>query len=268
MSMFQNADYTVLDHPKVLSSIFHPRREPYLKWGINKGMEIDIPVEKDVSIGACFHMTDDKNSPSLLFFHGNGEIVADYDDLGTLYRDAGINFLVVDYRGYGRSSGRPTVSAMMGDSHLILAFVKNYLQENGYKGTLSIMGRSLGSAPALELAASPSSSNLFQSLILESGFAFASPLLRVLGVHPEEMGFQEDQGFSHMEKIKKWTGPTLIIHGEFDHIIPFSDGEALFHACPSQNKTLLKINGADHNNIFMVGMDIYMEKIRELLFHT
>lgn len=56
-----------------------------------------------------------KNAPTLLFFHGNGEIVEDYDDIAQIYLKLGINFLPVDYRGYGRSTGSPTVTAMMRD---------------------------------------------------------------------------------------------------------------------------------------------------------
>ena len=66
-----------------------------------------IPVEKDEVVGGRFHMAE-KSAPNILFFHGNGEIVADYDDMGPLYNRMNISFLPVDYRGYGRSTGKPT----------------------------------------------------------------------------------------------------------------------------------------------------------------
>jgi pimeloyl-ACP methyl ester carboxylesterase len=135
-----------------------------------------IPVEPDVMVGARLHL-EGKSSPNILFFHGNGEIVADYDDLGPIYNQMGINFLPVDYRGYGRSTGTPTVSAMMKDCHVILAYVTDWLREKGYTGSLITMGRSLGSASALELAATHGEK--ISGLIIESGFAFAGPRLRL-----------------------------------------------------------------------------------------
>ncbi len=260
MSYQYNPDYSVLDHPMVLTHIFHPRREDALRSVTDR--DLFIPVAADVEIGACFHVSG-KNRPTILFFHGNGEIVSDYDDLGEIYRQMGINFLVVDYRGYGRSTGKPSVTAMMTDCHVILDFVQNYLRENDFTGTLTLMGRSLGSASVLELISRPSPD--VDSLIIESGFAHAGKLLRVLGVEPHAIGFNEEQGFGNAEKIKAWTGPTLIIHAQHDHIIPFSDGQDLYDACPASRKTLLKIPGANHNDIFMRGFKAYMAAVKKLV---
>jgi hypothetical protein len=214
-------------------------------------------------VGARLHLADPA-APSILFFHGNGEIVADYDDLGPRYNRMGINFLAADYRGYGRSTGRPTVTAMMHDCHAVLAFVGDWLAGHGFSGPLFAMGRSLGSASALELAdAHP---DRLSGLIVESGFACAGPLLQLLGVDPAAIGFREEAGFRHIDKIARWKKPLLIIHAEFDHIIPFSDGRRLFDACPSPQKHLLKILGADHNSFFMAGLGEYLAAIRETVF--
>ncbi|GAB6146790.1 alpha/beta hydrolase [Desulfocicer niacini] len=260
MSYKVNTDYSILDQPRVLAHIFHPRPEDGFRHLTDK--DLWIPVEDDVHIGACFHVAG-RSNPTILFFHGNGEIVADYDDLGEAYNRMGINFLVVDYRGYGRSTGVPSVSAMMKDCHAILAFFKKHLKANGFTGSLTLMGRSLGSASALELACQPFPG--FDNLIIESGFAHAGKLLSVLGMDPDAIGFKEELGFGNAEKIKVWTGPTLIIHAQFDHIIPFSDGQDLFDACPASNKTLLKIPGANHNDIFMRGLQAYMAAVKKLV---
>ena len=155
MSDISNIDYSVLDRPEVLQFLFHPRPElappsyPSADAnGAGAGKDIFIPVAEDVEIGARFHMAEESGA-SILFFHGNGEIVADYDELGPVYNQLGINFLAVDYRGYGRSSGRPTVTAMMQDCHVILEFVREWLLQNNFDGPLILMGRSLGSASVL-----------------------------------------------------------------------------------------------------------------------
>jgi len=255
-----NLDYSVLDNPMVLAHIFHPRPEDRSRKVTDT--DVLIPVADSVHIGACFHLCD-KQGPTILFFHGNGEIVSDYDELGKVYNRMGLNFVVVDYRGYGRSTGSPSVAGMMADCHVILAFVREYLGENGFTGTLTVMGRSLGSASALELASQTDPG--FENLIIESGFAHAGELLKVLGIDPEIIHFQEAEGFENLEKMKAWTGPTLVIHAQFDHIIPFSDGQDLFDACPASDKCLLEIPGANHNDIFMRGLNAYMEAVKELV---
>jgi len=175
----------------------------------------------------------------------------------------GINFLPVDYRGYGRSTGVPTVSAMMADCHVIFRFVAAWLKDRGCGGPLVVMGRSLGSASALELAASYP--DRVRGLIVESGFAYAEPLLRLIGVDVSAIGFTEAAGFGNPDKISRYPGPTLIIHAAQDHIIPFSDGECLYDASGSENKRLLRIPGADHNNLFYVGSSSYLKAIGELM---
>jgi len=241
--------------------LFHPRRELETTGTRSHGIDIMIPVEKDEKIGARFHMAE-KQSPNILFFHGNGEIVADYDDLGPLYNKLGINFLPVDYRGYGRSTGKPCVSAMMNDCHAVFDFVKTWLAKNKYSGPLIVMGRSLGSASAIEIAVSHK--NKISGLILESGFAYAGPLLRILGIDPDAIGFKEETGFRNVDKIKTFNKSALIIHAEQDHIIPFSEGQALYNACSASDKTLLKIPGANHNDIFMRGLSEYMAAVKAL----
>jgi fermentation-respiration switch protein FrsA (DUF1100 family) len=124
------------------------------------------------------------------------------------------------------------------------------------------MGRSLGSASVLELAAA--GGGAIDGLIVESGFAFAAPLLQLLGIDPDALGFKEESGFRNIDKIRKFNNPTLIIHAEFDHIIPFSDGEALYDACPSPDKDFLKISGANHNDIFMRGFQEYLAAVKDL----
>jgi len=256
-----NIDYSALDRPEIVGSLFHPRPE----WGgpgqARSGEDILIPVEEGVGVGARFHMMD-KSTPNILFFHGNGEIVADYDDLAGAYNQIGINFMPVDYRGYGRSTGRPTVTSMMRDSHLIFEFVKRWLGQRGYGGPLILMGRSLGSASALELASNHAKD--VAGLIIESGFAFSGPLLRLLGIDLDTINFTEEMGLGNLDKIGRFDKPTLIIHAEMDHIIPFGDGQALYEASPASDKTLLRIPGANHNDIFIRGLSEYMTAVGTL----
>jgi pimeloyl-ACP methyl ester carboxylesterase len=261
MTAIQSAG-DVFDHPEISRFLFNPRPE----WGASgdqSGFEaLSIDVADAVRVGARFYPAH-QQAPNLLFFHGNGEIVEDYDDIARLYMRMNINFFPVDYRGYGRSTGRPTVSTMLADAHAVFGFFCDYLERSGFSGPRVVMGRSLGSASALELAGS--NGTFIDGLVIESGFAYVLPLLRLIGIDVDRLGLSEDQGFSNAEKIRRYTGPTLIIHAEYDHIIPFSDGQALFEHSPAADKTFLKIPDANHNDILAHGLQPYMETVKSLL---
>jgi fermentation-respiration switch protein FrsA (DUF1100 family) len=255
-------DYSTLDRTEVLMLLFHPRQEWTEAQCPSSATDMLIPIEANAEIGARFHMATN-TAANLLFFHGNGEIVSDYDELGPVYNQMDINFLPVDYRGYGRSTGKPTVAGMMSDCHVIFKFVRGWLKDNGCTGPFIVMGRSLGSASAIELAARYKDE--IDGLIVESGFAFAEPLLRLLGIDTQRLGFREEAGFRNVDKIRKYDRSTLIIHAEYDHIIPFSDGLALHDASSSAEKRLVKIAGANHNDIFVRGFVEYMSAIKDLV---
>ena len=101
------------------SFLFHPRKSslPITK------KDVLIKIDDDITIGSRFHLTK-TNAPNIIFFHGNGEIAPEYDDISALYNQRNINFIPVDYRGYGHSSGVPNpenildVSIMRFDSSL------------------------------------------------------------------------------------------------------------------------------------------------------
>ena len=124
-------DYSPLDVPEVLLRLFHPRPESGFSGAQTEARDLLIPVADNVVVGARFHPAA-ATAPTILFFHGNGEIVADYDELAPFYRGQGVNFFPVDYRGYGRSTGDPTVTAMMRDCHEIFSFARQRLPEMGY----------------------------------------------------------------------------------------------------------------------------------------
>ncbi len=261
MTTANPTDYSQYDRPEILQFIFHPRPEASsstLKPGVTEFM---IPVDPDVKVGARFYPAK-PDDPIILFFHGNGEIVADYEDLAPFYTKGGINFWPVDFRGYGRSTGAPSVTTMMHDCHKVLAYVEKWLRENGYTGPLIVMGRSLGSASALELATHYEEK--IDGLIIESGFAYALPLLKLLGIDTDAYNLTEEQGFRNLDKIRNFKKPTLVIHAENDHIIPFGDGQALSDASPAAYNKLLKIPKADHNTLFAYGMQAYLEAVKDL----
>ena len=260
--MIKSCDYSCFDRPEILRALFYPR--PEWSFGIpHKGMEtLMIPVENNVEVQAQVY-TASPAAPNILFFHGNGEIASDYQEIAPFYNTRDINLIVFEYRGYGRSTGTPSVCSMMEDSHAIYGYIKKWLTQKKHTGTVIVMGRSLGSAPALEIAHNYREE--IDGLIIESGFAYTGPLLCLLGVDMEALGLQEEQGFRNVENIAGFTKPTLIIHAQYDHIIAFREGEILYKASAAKKKKLLRIPGANHNNLFVAGMTDYMASIEWLI---
>ncbi|MFW6010919.1 MAG: alpha/beta hydrolase [Desulfosalsimonas sp.] len=252
---------SILDRPEVLNILFHPRPAP--PSGPPEGsQDLDVYTTDGETLSCRFYKAD-PGAPHILFFHGNGEIAADYDPLGPVYNDYGLNLVVADYRGYGKSSGSPTVEAMLSDAHPVLDTVLKQKEHEDRKGSLWIMGRSLGSAPALEIAYKRPDD--ISGLIIESGFSSAASLLARLGMDVKTAGIDESTVFSNAEKIKNYTGPVLIMHAEHDHIIPLDHGKALYNACPSGLKDMEIVSGADHNTIMFVAGHGYFGRIRDFV---
>ncbi len=241
----------VLDHPLVLSLVFYPRRDYGPPSQDPRVREHLFEVEDGISIGCRFYVHDPQ-APVLIYFHGNGEIAADYDDLAPLYTEKGINLLVVDYRGYGRSTGTPTISSMISDARSVFAAAREMLGQGGFSGDLWVMGRSLGSGPALEVARGFAS--FLKGLIIESGFADVMGLLARIGIPVHRLSVSKEISGFNISAIREVELPTLIIHGEWDEIIPLSEGQALYAASGATKKELLIIPRAGHNDLFWVGM--------------
>ena len=247
--------YAKLDQPEISLFLFHPREE--VDSSPPPGaIDCDIIVEEGVRVGARFHIGGVED-PNILFFHGNGEIVSDYDSIGPIYNEHGLNLLAVDYRGYGRSGGVPTGTSMMRDAHVIFKEVRQWLQDAKHTGPLIIMGRSLGSACAIELAASDEGD--ISGLIIESGFAQTVPLLNCLGIDTQVLGITEADGFKNAQKIAQFAKPTLIIHAQYDQLVPVMSAEILQVECAARSKEFHMIPGADHNTVMMRAGKVYFE---------
>lgn len=252
----------LLDHPHVIQVMFHPRREGDLAFSPHS-RELRFPLDHSLYLGARLFVADPEG-PVILYWHGNGEIAADYEDISQLYTAMGINLLVVDFRGYGISTGTPTGSNLLADAVVVLKQVREVMRGHGLTcSKLFVMGRSMGSAAAIEIAFRDP--DAIDGLILESGFAFTIPLLERLSGMPLS-GIDESHGFGNDEKISKVSTPTLIIHGEEDDIIPVTDGRALFEQSGAQKKQIVTIDSAGHNDLMLVDQTAYFDAIRQFVW--
>jgi fermentation-respiration switch protein FrsA (DUF1100 family) len=250
-------DYSLIDQPDVLSYFYYPRKDntPCPK----NAFDLAVPVEQNISVSCRFYVSDEK-LPWVLYFHGNGEVASDYDDIAPLYHEAGLNLVVADYRGYGASQGDPTFTNMVKDAHRLFPVIRATLAEKNLSNKMYVMGRSLGSIPALELAyAYP---EVLWGLIIESGFTSFAHMIRNLGLI---QGDTETFNNKCIEMVENIVIPALVIHGEYDQLVSLKQGVFLYRHLGSSPKSMLIIPGADHNDILYFGEEKYFKVIREFI---
>lgn len=255
--MSHQPDYSVLDRPEILRVVFYPRRD----WTPPPAGARDylVRVEPGVSVSCRFYPAS-AGGPCILYFHGNGEVTCDHDWIAPLYNRQGIGLFVADYRGYGRSDGTPTLSSMAADAHPIFSFFLETARSSGSSNPLFVMGRSLGSHSAVELASRYPQH--VSGLIVESGSANVARLARRFGLSSERL---DELVMVLSARLRSIELPALIIHGERDSLIPVSEGIALHREIGSEEKRLVIIPGADHNDIMLVGTEQYFLAVRDFV---
>ena len=252
-------DYSPLDQPFLRQFIFYPRKDFTPCPG--NAFDLSVGVTDGVSISCRFYMGQHE-WPWVLFFHGNGEVVSDYDEISPFYHQRKINLVVADYRGYGASSGTPTLTDLAQDAHAIFKEVREELFRRNLRKDLWVMGRSLGSISGLELAYHYQKE--MQGLIIESGFPSIVRIISHLGVPIQVMGLEKiDQ--KCLERIKKIFLPTLIIHGEQDSLVPLENAREIYQHLGAKEKELLVIPCATHNDIMLVGFKDYFKAIQQFV---
>lgn len=252
--------YSIIDQSSLPDYLFYPRRQH--KKARDGDFDLSVSVDKDVSI-VCRAYPSGSSFPWILYFHGNGEVVSDYDDIAPIYKSRSLNLLVADYRGYGASTGNPGFESMVGDAAKIFESVNELLKGEYNIDDWVVMGRSLGSISALELAARYP--DQFKGLIIESGFISIVRLIEHLGLpSPGNLDLLEK---FHNDLVKKIKLPTLIIHGEWDRLVPFEQGKELFEVLGSSEKKMVAIPRADHNDIMFVDSKKYMDAISGFVFN-
>ena len=247
------ADYSVLDDINISMSAFYPRKN----WSSPPHGSTDhgVAVSDEISL-SCRFFPAGGEAPTILFFYGNGETATDYNGIAPFYNQVGVNFFVADYRGYGRSGGWPSFNTMLADSRLVLDYVVGMLADGDYRGKLFVMGRSMGRHSAFELAAK--CGERLAGVIIESG----RPILGnfVYGLPPQDAQALESD---YLAKVSSITIPSLVIHGELDELAPVQQAVQMHHAFQSDDKRLLTIPGAGHNDLLYYGLNEYFAAIKE-----
>jgi len=247
-------DLSALDRPEVTACLFKPRPEPESA----PGDELCVAVEAGTEVCLRLYLAG-ADMAHILLFHRRDEIAADYEPLFPPYRGAGVNLLVVDYRGYGRSGGSPSAASLVSDAHLVLDAVIRWLNRQGRPGPLVIMGRGLGCVPAIELASCRPTG--VRGLILDDGFARTMPFLRRLGMDPEALGLNEGVGFVNFGKIRAVGVPLLVFHDPGGQENPLAEADMLMANAGTLRKQLLLAPTRGQGELHGFGGEIRVQAI-------
>jgi len=177
----------------------------------------------------------------VLLCHGNAGNITDWAGvLRHLNRDHGLAVMTFDYRGYGRSEGEPDEEGILKDARAARAWLAR--RTGVAERDVVLMGRSLGGAVAIDLAAKDGT----RGLILESTF---TSLPEVAGEQVAWLPFRllMRNQLNSLKKIPRYHGPLLLSHGDADSLIPFEQSQRLF-AAANEPKHFVRIPGGDHND--------------------
>ena len=240
--------------------------------------DVEIPVEEGIRIHGWFIPADrprgynpgDARPPTLLFFHGNAENIASSVPLGLRAREAGFSTFLVDYRGYGGSTGSPSERGIYRDGEAALRYLRGRADVD--PGRIVVWGRSIGACVAVRLAATPAGAGLSPAaggppagLILESPFTSARELLREGGywlLYP--LSFLATYRFDSASLAHRIDVPTLVIHGSADEVVPFRLGRALYEMIPARVE-FLTIDGGGHNDLMVRHADAVWSGVRRFV---
>jgi len=191
-----------------------------------------------------WYVPREKPCAVILFCHGNaGNISHRADLLRILNRRLGATVLIFDYRGYGRSQGKPSEPGVYADARAARAWLAEHA---GVAETdIVLLGESLGGAVAVDLAAADGA----RALVLQSTFTSA-PDVAARAFPWLPVRWLMHTRLDSLGKIARYRGPLLQSHGDADTIIPFQFGQRLYEAATaaSEPKRFIPLPGADHND--------------------
>lgn len=193
---------------------------------------------------------------TLLFLHGNAGNISHRLDSLAVFNRLGLSTLIFDYRGYGRSQGRPSEAGTYRDATAAWRYLTEARALEA--GRIVVFGRSLGGAIAAELAARVRPA----ALILESAFTSAPDLGAQLYPFLPVRWISRFR-YPTREYLAGVRCPVLIVHSRDDEITDFGHAERLFAAVPGPRR-LLELRGG-HNDGFLRSYDAYLDGLERFL---
>jgi fermentation-respiration switch protein FrsA (DUF1100 family) len=240
--------------------VYHPGHYPEGNWSPSSSLvskeDVSFVADDGVRLHGWYFSSNEPNA-TLLWFHGNaGNITHRLKNIEML-KPLNLNIFIFDYRGFGKSEGEPNEKGIYLDSQAAydwLVKVKKIIPAD-----IILFGRSLGGVCAIEVA----SKNPAAGIILESVFPSASKMARkMFPILP--LSWAIKSRFDAIGKVPNLQLPKLFLHGTEDEVVPYRLGRELFSAA-AEPKIFHDIQGAGHNNTFLVGGIGYFNAIAQFI---
>lgn len=224
-------------------SLFQPNKYPAGEW-----VQTEVFVE-DANFTAAdgtklhgWYAGHEEPKGHALLLHGNGgNVTLLAPTIRILNRKHNLAVLALDYRGYGKSEGKPNEAGILQDARAARKWLatKNKIAESD----VILLGQSLGGGVAVDLA----SKDGCRALVLAGTFT-SIPDVAQHHIPYLPMKWLLATRMNSLEKIKNYRGPLLMSHGDADEVVPYEQGQTLFAACPSKNKQFITNAGGKHND--------------------
>ena len=216
-------------------------------------------IELTASDGARIHgwwIPAERSRGSLIFCHGNAGNISHRLESIRVFNELGLNVLIFDYRGFGKSSGRPSEKGTYCDAEAAYDYLTATLQIPPEE--IIIFGRSLGGAVAVELARQRKAG----ALICEAAFTSSEDMGRLMYPYLPVKFFISNK-YDSISKVGELSVPKLFIHSREDDVVPFGQGERLYEAA-APPKEFLEIRGS-HGEGFLETEEKYRQTLSGFL---
>ena len=243
-------------------SIFQPAKYPAGEWN-----QTAVYVQ-DANFAAAdgtklhgWYVRHSQPKAHALLLHGNaGNVTVLAETLRILNRRHQLAVLALDYRGYGRSEGKPTEAGVLMDARAGRKWLAE--KEGISEGDVVLMGTSLGGGVAVDLASRDGARGLVLCSTFTSLPDVAQHHLKWL-----PMSWLMTMRMNSLEKIKEYRGPLLLSHGDADEVVPYAQGLALFEGAPGK-KRMITVPGGKHNDPqpeeYRVALDQFLAELPPL----
>ncbi len=219
---------------------------------------VKIPTQDNIELTARI-FEGNPEDPHLLYLPAEYENMETLALLGEGFKKLGFTFASLDYRGCGLSGGKPSMSGLFEDAETFYQGIRDWMKKTGRAGDVVVMGRSLGSAVALDVAAKHEKELL--CLIMESAFNRTGDYLSRKGV--AEGFIPTVPVFRNREKMSSFTGPVLFIHSPRDQIQTLTEVEWLVVESRSKaTQFQIAPSGTREDLASQVG-DLYLEFVHQ-----
>ena len=199
-------------------------------------------------------------SPVILCCHGNAGNISHRLENVRLLVEQGLQVFIFDYRGYGRSTGKPSEKGLYLDG--LAAYDYLISTQQIAPDAVIPFGRSLGAAVALEIALH----RMVKSVIIEGAFTSTREMARTMPLF-YLVSFVVPSHYNSAEKIRRITVPILVVHAQRDEIVPYSMGERLF-AGANEPTFFYPVEGATHNDTYMMGGEKYFQTLAVFAYQS